>query len=271
MVKTETLLELVDLRRQRRGISSVAIEHLDGNRTAVRGAEQAVDDLQAALLAVPAVSAFGQRTAASLQVARRDVVEHQRAILQMAPGQRGLDGDLARQQPVECGVEFVVRDLAETKRFAQAGGGGGGGERAGCGQLGGRIEDAANEHCKDEVAAAIAVRAEDAVKADFARRAERGGEVAVRQRAGDGEGVLLGGNNRTALEHTAQTFNVRGGPVGEVAQRAFADLAFMAIALAQQDGGGRVRFGTASIYIAGLESIGPPGTSHNHAITWLPF
>src|SRR4051794_16513712 len=104
MVKTETLLELVDLRRQRRGISSVAIEHLDGHRTAVRGAEQAVDDLQAALLAVPAVSAFGQRTTASLQVARRDVVEHQRAILQMAPGQRGLDGRLARQQPIECGV-----------------------------------------------------------------------------------------------------------------------------------------------------------------------
>src|SRR3954471_2382026 len=240
MVKTETLLELVDLRRQRRGISSVAIEHLDGNRTAVRGAEQAVDDLQAALLAVPAVSAFGQRTAASLQVARRDVVEHQRAILQMAPGQRGLDGRLARQQPVECGVEFIVIDCAETERFAQAGGRRGRRERPGGGELGDGIEDAPDQQGEDEVAVAVAVGAEDAVKADLARRAEGGGDMAMRQAAGDGDGVVLGRNDRAALEHATQALDVSGRPVGEVAQRAFAHLAALAIALAQQDGGRRV-------------------------------
>src|SRR6478609_7350368 len=35
--------------------------------------------------------------------------------------------------------------------------------------------------------------------------------------------------------------------------------------------GGEFRFGTASIYIAGLESIRPPGTSHKRVITWLRF
>ena len=69
MLKAEALLELVDLRRQRHRIGGVAREHLDGDRTAVRGAEQAVDDLQAAPLAVTAVATFGQRTAASLHVA----------------------------------------------------------------------------------------------------------------------------------------------------------------------------------------------------------
>src|SRR4051794_20704162 len=52
--------------------------------------------------------------------------------------------------------------------------------------------------------------------------------------------ILPGGDDGAALEHTAQAFDVRRRPVGEVAQRAFADLALVAVALAQQDGGGRV-------------------------------
>jgi hypothetical protein len=48
---------------------------------------------------------------------------------------------------------------------------------------------------QDEVAAAVAIRAENAVKADLARRAEGGSDVAMGQAAGDGEGVLLGGND----------------------------------------------------------------------------
>jgi hypothetical protein len=122
MAEAEALLELVDLRRQRRRIASVAVEDFDCHRTTVRGAEQAVDDLQGALLAITAGSTFGQRTAASRHLARRDVIEHQRAVLQVALGQRGLDGGLARQQPIERGVELVVVDLAETEHFAKAGG-----------------------------------------------------------------------------------------------------------------------------------------------------
>ena len=80
------------------------------------GAEQAIDDLQRARLAVAAVAALGERAAAALHVARGHVVEHQRAVREMALGQRRLDGGLALQQPVERGVELVLVDLAETEQ-----------------------------------------------------------------------------------------------------------------------------------------------------------
>ena len=158
----------------------------------------------------------------------------------MAFGQCGLDGGLALQQPVECGVEFGVADVAEAERFAEAGGRRGGRQRPGGGELGDGIEDAAGQHGQDEVAAAVAFRAEDAVEADLARGAEGGGDVAVGEAAGDGEGVVLGRDDGAALEHAAQALDVGRGPVGEVAEGAFADLAVLAIALAQEDGGGRV-------------------------------
>jgi hypothetical protein len=137
MAEAEALLELLDLGRQRRRIAGVAVNDLDGNRASVRGAEQTVDDLQHALLAITVVATFGQRTAASLYVARRDVVEHLRirvttrhrvrmrdehAVLEVALGQCGLDGGLALQQPVQRGIEFGVIDAAEPEHFAEAGG-----------------------------------------------------------------------------------------------------------------------------------------------------
>ena len=50
MVEVKALLELLDLCRQRHRIGGVAVEDLDGNRAAVGGTEQAIDDLQRALL-----------------------------------------------------------------------------------------------------------------------------------------------------------------------------------------------------------------------------
>ena len=113
----------------------------------------------------------------------------------------------------------------------------------GGGELGGGFEDPADDQGEDEIAAAIAVGAEDAVEADLAGGAERGGDMAVRQGAGDGEGVALGGDDGAAFEHAAQPFDVGGGPVGQVAEGALPDLAALAIALAQQDRGGRVPVG----------------------------
>jgi hypothetical protein len=60
--------------------------------------------------------------------------------------------------------------------------------------------------------------------------------VTVRQAAADGEGVLLGRYDGAPLEHTTQAFDVSGRSVGEVAKRTFADLALLAITLAQEDG-----------------------------------
>ena len=68
--RREAFLELVDLGRQGARIAGVAVEHLDRHRAAVGGAQQAVDDLQLALLAVAVVAAPGQRAAAALHIAR---------------------------------------------------------------------------------------------------------------------------------------------------------------------------------------------------------
>ena len=43
-----------------------------------------------------------------------------------------------------------------------------------------------------------------------------------------------------ALEHAAQALDVGRGPVGQVAQGALTDLALVAVALAQENGGWRV-------------------------------
>jgi hypothetical protein len=86
-------------------------------------------------------------------------------------------------------------------------------------------------------------RAEDAVEADPAQCAQRRGDMAVRQRAGDREGVLPGGDDGAPLEHATQALDLSHRPVGKVAQRAFTDLAVLAIALAQENGGGRVPVG----------------------------
>jgi len=155
----------------------------------------------------------------------------------MAFGQNGLDGGLTHQQPVERGVKFVVIDRAETERFAEAGGGRVGREGAGGGELGDGVEDATDQNGQDKVPATIAVGAEGGVEADPARGAEGGGDMAVRQAAGDGEGVLPGRDDGATFEQAPKPLDMGSGPIGEIAQRTFMDLAIPAVALAQQDRG----------------------------------
>jgi len=105
-----------------------------------------------------------------------------------------------------------------------------------CGSEFGRgVEDATDDEGEDKVSEAIAIRAKDTVEADLAYRAERGGDVAVRQAAYDGEGFRLGGDDRAALEDAAQTLDVGCRPVGKIAQCALTNLAAFAVALAQKD------------------------------------
>ena len=141
-----------DLIGKGHGIGGVAFEHLDGDGATVGRAQEAVDDLQLALLAVAVVAALGQRAAAGFDVARRDVVQHQRPAVEMAFGEGGLDGRLTLEQPIEGRVEFVLADLAEGQFDAEAPGGGGGIERLGGGELRGRRDDAADDHGHDEIA-----------------------------------------------------------------------------------------------------------------------
>jgi hypothetical protein len=85
-----------------------ALEHLDRDRAAVGGADEPVDDLGRAGLAVARVAELGQRAAAALEVGRGDVVEHERPLAQVAAGERAFDPLLASEQPVERAVELVL-------------------------------------------------------------------------------------------------------------------------------------------------------------------
>src|SRR5882762_11151000 len=161
----------------------------------------------------------------------------------MAFGDGRLDRRLADRQPVECTIELVLIDQPETELLAKAGSRGIRRQRPGGGKLGPGIEDAADHQGQDEVAAAVAVRAEQPIEADLARRAERRVDMTMRQRADDGNGILVLGNDGAAFEQRLEAGDPLVRPVGEVQQRALLDLASLAVALAQQDGRRRVAIG----------------------------
>ncbi len=66
--------------------------------------------------------------------------------------------------------------------------------------------------------------------------------MAVGAAALDGEGGG-GGAEGLVAEQAPQGFDLLGGPVREVGEGAFADLAALTPSLAQEDGGGRVPVG----------------------------
>src|SRR6516165_1259702 len=95
----------------------------------------------------------------------------------------------------------------------------------GGGELGAGIEQAADDEGQDQVATAVALGAKQAVEANLARRAKRGGDVPMRQRADDGNGVLILGDDGAALQQHFEPGDTLVRPVGEVQQGALLDLA----------------------------------------------
>src|SRR5580693_8085506 len=77
---------------------------------------------------------------------------------------------------------------------------------------------------------------EDVLQPQAAQCAQRRRNVAMRQGAGDGEG-LVEGNQRLALEQQSQAGYLLLGPVGKVGQGDLADLAAFANGLTQQNRG----------------------------------
>src|SRR6187551_1856445 len=61
------------------------------------------------------------------------------------------------------------------------------------------------------------------------------------------------------------------GPVGQIADGAFTNLAVLTVALAQEDRGGRVPVGDGFDIHGGDGQTGPPCTSNIYYITWLHF
>ena len=104
------------------GVGGVAVEHLDGDRTPVAVAQQSEHDLELVAPAVARVPTLGQWTASPFKVSGSQVVEHQRAVAQVASGQTLLDGALALEQPVHGGVELVFVDALDAEHLGEVDG-----------------------------------------------------------------------------------------------------------------------------------------------------
>ena len=179
-----------------------------------------------------------KRAVPSLQVGRGDVVEHQRAFLQMAAGEAVLDEGLLRAQPVEGSVDLAHRNGAEAQGLAEGMAGRGGVEHARGGEFGGGVEQPGDDQCENEIALASRRAArEQVIKADPTRGGQRGEDMAVRQGAADFEAALAGRDEFVAAQRGAQRLDFLVRPGGEIGQRAGFDLAVLAVALAEEDGG----------------------------------
>ncbi len=177
-----------------------------------------------------------QFAAAAFKVSGGDVVEQQRAILQVAAGQRGFDKGLLVAQPVECSIDLLSSDFAQAQHLAQRMAGGGRIQHPRGRQFGRRLEQAGNNQGQRQIAAALRRAArQHSVERNVARSAERGEHVAVRQRADDFH-RFGGGQQFVAAQHGAQLLNALGGPARQVGEGPVFGLAGFAVTLPQQDG-----------------------------------
>ena len=144
---------------------------------------------------------------------------------------------LAAAQQVEGGVEFVLVDSAEVQHRAERVGGGRLAELARGGELGGRLDDPRHDHRQDQLGRTVRPLRQHLVEPEPAHRPERRGDMAVPQRAGDLEALFAERHEGLPGQHPAQALDLRLRPIRDVGERARLDLAALAIALAQQDGG----------------------------------
>ena len=236
-LQVEALLQLVDLRRQHHRIGGIAFEHLDRYRAAVGGAHQADDNLRPVTAVVAAVAIPRQFAAASFEIGGGDIVEQQRAVLQMATGQLGFDEPLLAAQPVERSIDLFGGDFADPQHLAQRMAGGGRVQHPCSRQLGCRFEQACDNQGQRQIAPALRRPArQHGVERDAARGAERGQHVAMRQRA-DNFHRFAGGQQFVAAQYGAKLFNALGRPAGQVGEGSVFGLAGLAVTLPQQDGG----------------------------------
>src|SRR6202521_6092970 len=112
-------------------------------------------------------------------------------------------------------------------------------------------------------AGAVALWAEQPIEADLARGAEGRVDMTMRQRADDGNGIPVLGNDGAAFEQCLEPGDPLVRPVGEVQQGTLLDLAGLAIALAQQNGRGRVAIGDGFDIHGNIIAIAPRSSNQN--------
>ena len=238
LAEPEPVLELIDLAGHGRGVPGVAGEHLDGDRDAALAGQQPVDDLQPAPHPVLGVADRAQRAGPALERGGGHVIQHHGAAGQVPGGQRVLDLILPGGQVVHRRVQVILIAAAQVQDLAQGAGRGLVPQPAGDGQLGVRRDHLRDRHRGHQVPVPGRHRVDQLLQAQLARRAQDGGDVAVRQAAGDLERpVQAGGGRRGALQHPGQGLDLGLGPGRQVGQGPVLDLALFAVAFPQQDRG----------------------------------
>ena len=157
------------------------------------------------------MTVFGQRAAAPFQVHRGQIIEHQCPVVEVMPGQTSLNDILAFEQPVHGRVEIVLVALAKGERFGQRVAGGVGRQAAGSGQFRLGVEDACDDEGQHPVALRTVLRREGAVQSQLAQSAEHGGNMTVRQRTHDIEGLGGLSDGDPAFEQGSQALHESGG------------------------------------------------------------
>ena len=234
----EPVLDLGHLGGHGRGVPGVAREDLDRDRDALGGGQQPVDDLQPAPHPVLGVADRAQRAGPALERGGGHVIQHQGAAGQVPGGQRVLDRVLPGVQVVHRRVQVILITGPQPEDLAQRAGRGLLPQPAGDGQLGVRRDHLRDRHRGHQVPVPGRHRVDELFEAQLAGRAQDGGDVAVRQAAGDLERPVQGrGGRRLALQHPGQRLDLGLGPGRQVGQGPVLDLAGLAVAFPQQDRG----------------------------------
>src|SRR5512143_1845054 len=234
----EAPLQLGNLRRQRLRIAGVAFEHLDRHRAAVGGAQQPKDDLRPVGTAVAAVAEAGELATPAFEGARGDIVEHQRAVLQMSPRQRLLDRRLRRAQQIEGTVQLVLVHLAQPQHRAQRVRSRRLAQLAGGGQLRRRLDHAGRDQRQRQRGQPLRPPRQQPVETDPPPRAEHRDDRTVRQRPLDRQAVA-GDHKRLAAQHPPQRLDLRLRPIRQIGECPGLHFAVLAETLAQEYGGRR--------------------------------
>ena len=141
----EAFPNLVHLRRQGGRVCGVAGKHFHRHRTAIGSAQQAKHDLLLAFLAVPVVA---------VQIAGADIIQKQRAALEVAVSQALFNPPLALGQPLQHGEHLIAGHGTEMQQLAEAGRGGLGGQSTGRAQFGFRVQQASDDAGQHQTALA---------------------------------------------------------------------------------------------------------------------
>ena len=179
-----------------------------------------------------------QRAGPALERGGGDVIQHQGAAGQVPGRERVLDLILPVVQVVHRRVQVILITRPQMQDLAQRTGRRLAAQPAGDRQLGVRCDHLRDRHRDHQVPLPGRLGVDQLVQAQLAGHAQDGGDVAMRQAAGDLERPVERGWRRLAFQYPGQRFDLGLGPGRQVGQGAVLDLAGLAVAFAQQDRGG---------------------------------